>query len=135
MEPSSQIAAEAPRPWARRVVVLPVLVVVALVGAAFPSFSIGANVLVLAAGGTLFWLGVTRRVPSRPAPRQLPRQAAWWLLPLFSFAVAESINFALGSTYVHPTFSRLADPMLAEYLARAAAYLAWLGAFWGLVRR
>jgi len=135
MGSSSPLTAEVVRPWARPVVVLPMLALVSLVGAVFPSFSIGANLVSVAAGGTLFWLVLTGRVPRRPAPRRLVPQAAWWLLPVLSFAVAELVNFALGSTYAHPTFSVLADPVLAGYLARAAAYLGWLAGFWGLARR
>ena len=32
-----------------------------------------------------------------------------------------------------PTFSRLADPLLEDQLARSAVWFAWLTAFWGLV--
>jgi hypothetical protein len=117
-------------------VLVPVFVLVSLVAGALPSFSLGANVLVLAVGGALFWLGVTERVPpSRPAPRQLSGRAAWWLLPLLTFAAVELVNFAYGSGDAHPTLSKLADPLLDDYAVRAGAYFAWLTAFWGMVRR
>jgi len=124
-----------PPRWARPVVVLPVFVVISAVGGALPSFSLGANLLVLAVGGALFRLGLSRTLPRRRAPRRLSRAAAWWLLPAFCFACLELTDFALGSTYPHPTLSVLADPVLAHYLARALAYLGWLLAYWGLVRR
>ncbi len=52
-----------------------------------------------------------------------------------NLVVVELTNFLLGSTYAHPTLSVLADPALDHYSIRSLAYFAWLGAFWGLVRR
>jgi uncharacterized membrane protein len=135
MDQPSQVTAEAPKVWARPLVLVPVFGLISLVGALFPSFSVGANVLVLAAGGTLCWLGLSDRLPRRRSPRQLGSGAAWWLLPALLLALVELVNFAFGSTYAHPTLSILADPVLERYPARAAAYFGWLAAFWGLVRR
>jgi hypothetical protein len=135
MDQHSQITAEAPRLWARPMVLVPVFALVSLVGAAFPSFSLGAYVLVLAAGGSLFWLGLSARLPRRRSPRRLPPAAAWWLVPAVVLAVVELVNFAFGSTYDHPTLSKLADPWLVGYPGRALAYFGWLMAYWGLVRR
>ena len=123
------------RAWARPLVLLPAFALVSLVGGALPSFSPGANLLVPAAGGALFWLGLSNRVPRRPAPGQLPVRAWWWLVPALAFTVVELVDFALGSTAAHPTLSTLADPYLDRYAVRAAAYFGWLTAFWGLVRR
>jgi hypothetical protein len=114
---------------------MPVFVLVSLVGARFPSFSTGANVLVLGAGGALFWLGLSERLPRRRSPRQLAAHAGWWVLPATLLAGVELVNFALGSTYDHPTLSSLVDPLLEGYPARAFGYLGWLMAYWGLVRR
>jgi hypothetical protein len=135
MDQHSQMTAEAPSVWARPLVLVPVFVLISLVGALFPSFSIGANVLVLATGGTLFWLGLSDRLPRRRSPRRLVAHAGWWLLPALTLAFVELVNFALGSTYPHPTLSLLVDPLLEGYPARAAAYFGWLMAYWGLVRR
>jgi hypothetical protein len=135
MDQHSQITAEAPRLWARPLVLVPVFALVSLVGAAFPSFSLGANVLVLAAGGALFWLGLSTRLPRRSSPRRLRAAAVWWLVPAVVLALVELVNFVLGSTYDHPTLSKLADPWLAGYPGRALAYFGWLMAYWGLVRR
>ena len=44
------------RAWARPLVLLPAFALVSLVGGALPSFSLGANLLVPAAGGALGWL-------------------------------------------------------------------------------
>ena len=135
MDQHSQITAEAPRLWARPMVLVPVFVLISLVGATFPSFSLGANVLVLAAGGTLFWLGLSTRLPRRRSPRRLPAAAGWWLVPAVVLSLVELVNFVLGSTYDHPTLSKLADPWLVGYPGRALAYFGWLMAYWGLVRR
>ena len=119
------------RPW----VLVPVFVVVSLVGGAFPSFSLGANLLVLGAGAALCWLGLSPRLTRRPPPRRLSARAAWWVVPAVIFAAIEIGDFVLGSTAAHPTLSTLADPLLNRYAVRALAYLGWLSAFWALVRR
>jgi hypothetical protein len=135
MNQPTQLVAETPKLWARPLVLVPVFALISLVGALFPSFSIGANVLVLATGGTLFWLGFSDRLPRRGSPLRLAGRAGWWLLPALLLAFVEVTNFALGSTYAHPTLSLLADPVLEGYPARAVGYFGWLMAYWGLVRR
>lgn len=135
MEQPSEIAVEAARTWDRPLVLLPVFVLLSLVGGFLPSFSPQANLYVLVIGGTLFWLGLSGRVPKKRAPLRLSRQAAWWLMPALLLAVVELVTFIAGSTYDYPTLSLLGDPLLEEYLARVAVYFGWLSAFWGLVRR
>jgi hypothetical protein len=135
MDQRSHLAAEVDRAWTRAVVVAPVFALISLLAGALPSFSLSANLLVLGAGGALFWLGMSNTVPRRSAPRRLSAQAAWWLVPLLCLAGMELLNFSLGSTFAHPTLSNLADPILDRYLARAALYFGWLSAFWGLIRR
>jgi hypothetical protein len=130
-----QYAAEGVRTWDRPLVLVPVFLLVSAVAGLFPSFSLTANLLVLAVGGTLFWLGFSNRVPKRTAPRRLPVSAAWWLIPILLLSTVELVNFVYGSTYAHPTFSLLADPLLDRYLIRGGAYFGWLYAFWGLIRR
>lgn len=135
MDQPSELTVEAERAWARPLVLLPVFALISLVGGALPSFSLAANLLVLGVGGVLFWLGMSHTLPRRPAPSKLVGPAAWWLVPLLALAVVEAYSFLKGSTYAHPTLSKLADPLLEGYLARAALYFGWLTAFWGLVRR
>jgi hypothetical protein len=134
MDQSSRVTADASNVCSRPLVLVPVFLLISLVGALFPSFSIGANVLVLAAGGALFWLGLSARLPRRGSPRRLSAYAGWWLLPALILAAVELVDFALGSTYDHPTLSGLTDPLLRGYPGRAAAYFGWLTAYWGLVR-
>jgi hypothetical protein len=130
-----QMTAEAPRLWARPLVLVPVFALVSLVGARFPAFSPGANMVVLGAGGVLFWLAFADRPASRGIPRPLAGRARWWLVPVVLMTGIELVNFALGPRYDHPTLSSLADPYLVGYLARAAAYFGWLAGYWALVRR
>jgi hypothetical protein len=135
MEAPSHITLGTARSWDRPLVVVPVLVLLSAVGARFPSFSLEANLYLLAIGGTLMWLGLSGRVPRRPPPVRLSRRAAWWLVPALTLALIELVMFIGGSTYDYPTLSLLADPVLESYLARAACYLGWLAGFWGLVHR
>lgn len=134
MEQPAELTVEVRQAWARPVVLGPVFLVLSLIGALFPSFSLLANLYVLALGGAMVWLGLSGRVPKR-AGAPLTRAAAWWLVPVLALALVETVNFLLGSTYPHPTLSLLMDPVLDGYPARVGVYLAWLCGFWGLVRR
>jgi hypothetical protein len=129
-----ELAAEVDRAWARPVVLTPVFALISLVGGASPSFGLRANLLVLATGGVLFWIGMSAAVHRKPSPPRLSRRAAWWLLPLLLFGVVEGATFLNGSQ-AYPTLSRLADPVLEHYWARSAAYFGWLWAFWAMIRR
>jgi hypothetical protein len=141
MDPASQltdgsaVAAAIEPPWTRPLVVVPLFVVISAIAGLFPSFSLGANLLILVVGGALAWLGLSAAVPRRSAPRRLSAAALWWLLPGAVFVAVELVNYSLGSTYEHPTASALADPLLDRYQVRSAAFFGWLTAFWGLVRR
>ncbi|MCW2642338.1 MAG: hypothetical protein JWP76_4644 [Dactylosporangium sp.] len=134
MDHSPRVTADAPSILTRPLVLVPVFALVSMVGALFPSFSVGANVLVLVTGAALFWLGLSTRLPRRGSPHRLSAHAGWWLLPALVLAGVELVDFTLGSTYDHPTLSGLADPLLEGYPARVAAYFGWLTAYWGLVR-
>jgi hypothetical protein len=135
MDHPSPASAEAVRTWDRPLVIVPLFALIALIGGLFGSFTPQANLLVLAVGGTLMWLGVTGRAGRRPAPSRIGRGAAWWLIPLLMLSFLELATF-LGHSYdKYPTLSLLADPVLEGYLPRAACYFGWLVAFWGLIRR
>lgn len=135
MEPQSHYAVEAAPSWDRPIVTVPAFAVIAAIGGLFPSFSVAANLYVVAVGAVLTWLGMTNRTAKRTSPARLPLAAAWWLLPATVFVAVELTDFVFGSTYPHPTLSVLVDDPLTHYTVRAGAYLAWLGGFWGLVRR
>jgi len=134
-QPPPQSAVEAVRSWDRPLFTVPVFILIALVGGLFGSFTLSANLLVLAVGGTMLWLGMTGRAGRRAAPRSLGRGAAWWLVPLLTLALVELFAFLKHSIEDYPTLSLLADPVLDHYLPRAACYFGWLTAFWGLIRR
>jgi hypothetical protein len=130
-QPESPAAAS----WARPTVLVPVLLLLALVGGWFPSFSLVATGYVLALGGALVALGSTGRVPRRASPARLTRGAGWWLLPVLLLGLVELVDLLAGSTPAHPSVSGVLDPVLATYPGRVLGYVAWLGAFWTLVRR
>lgn len=120
--------------WARAPVVLPVLAATALLAGFLPSFSVGANVLVVLVGGIMCWLGLTGRLGRRAAPKRLGRGAGVWLLPALMLAVVELFAFSHPAG-AYPTLSLLADPLLDTYPGRAVCFFGWLAAFWWLVRR
>jgi hypothetical protein len=135
MDHQSGLAVDVAPAWDRPLVTVPAFALLALIGGFFPSFSLAANLYVLVLGGAMMWFGLSGRVPKRPSPTRLTRAAAWWLVPAGILLAFELTDFALGSTYAHPTVSLLTDPALDHYSIRSVAYFAWLGAFWGLVRR
>ncbi|TDB69618.1 hypothetical protein [Micromonospora sp. KC721] len=135
MEQPRDLTVEAPRAWDRPMVTVPVLACLSLVGGQLPSFSAQANLWILTTGGALIWLGLGNRVPRRPPPGRLDRGALWWMLPVAVFGVFEAATFVMSAGDEFPTFSRLADPILADELVRSAVWFGWLAAFWGLVRR
>jgi hypothetical protein len=130
-----EYAAEAVQSWSRAVVLVPILVILAMVGALFPPLSWAATIYVVLVGGALIGLGVSGWVPRRSAPTTLSTAAGWWLLPIGFFAVVEVADIYLGSTHAHPTLSVLLDPPLDRYPIRVAGYAVWLSGFWTLVRR
>jgi len=121
--------------WDRPIVMLPLFALIAGVGGLFGSFTLSADLLVLAVGGTLVWLGVSGRAGRREAPRRLPSGARWWLVPVLALGLVELFAFSHNDPRAYPTLSLLADPVLEGYLPRALAYFAWLTGFWALVRR
>jgi hypothetical protein len=135
MEQPPQVTVETVRAWDRPVVIYPLFALISMVGGLFPSFSPMAYLLVLAVGGTMTWLGLSGRIPKRPALTRVPRAAAWWLVPILLLALVELFAFTRHSITNYPTLSLLADPVLEHYAARAACYFGWLAAFWGLIKR
>jgi hypothetical protein len=135
MEPPRDAAPVVTAPAAAGTVrIVALFVLLALVAGGLPSFSLGANLLVVAVGGVLFWIGMTRGEVG-PRTRRLPRAARWWLVPLVGLVVVEAAGYAMGSTHDYPTLSLLADPWLDRYPVRAGAFLGWTAAFWAMARR
>lgn len=119
-------------PSARPGAVVLLLAPLAAIGGLFPSFSLRANVYVLATGAVVCWLGRRRDEPE-PEP-QLSTAAAWWLVPALLLAAVELYSFTGGSTYNYPTLSLLLDAPLESYTPRVGLYFGWLVGFWALVR-
>jgi hypothetical protein len=130
-----EASADEVRAWDRPIVMVPLLALIAAVGGAFGSFTLSANLLVLAVGGTMMWLSLSGRTARRPKPQRLGRGAMWWMLPVLVIALTELYAFLNTPRPDHPTLSALADPVLENYLARAASYFGWLVGFWALVKR
>jgi hypothetical protein len=130
-----EASAEEVRSWDRPLVMLPLFALIATVGGLFGSFTLQANLLVLAVGGTLIWLSLSGLTVRYPAPVRLARGSAWWLAPVLLVALTELYAFLGKPREDYPTLSLLADPMLDHYLPKAAAYFGWLAGFWALVRR
>ena len=135
MDRQSALAVDVVPAWDRPLFSIPAFTVLSLIGGFFPSFSLAANLYVLVLGGVLMCFGLSGRMHKRASPWRVTRSATWWLLPAVAFVGIELTDFLLGSTNAHPTLSVLADPALAHYSIRVIAYCAWLGGFWGLVRR
>jgi hypothetical protein len=128
-------AAHEVRTLDRPIVMVPLIGLIAAIGGLFGSFTVGANLLVHAIGGTMVWLGLSGRAGHRTAVRRLPRSALWWLLPVLVLGLTELFSFLHSSRGDYPTISLILDPVLDRYLPRAAGYFGWLAGFWALVRR
>jgi hypothetical protein len=56
-------------------------------------------------------------------------------VPLLLICLTELFSFLHTPRADYPTLSLLADPVLENYLPRAAFYFGWVTGFWALVRR
>ncbi|MFB9234034.1 hypothetical protein ACFFWC_00535 [Plantactinospora siamensis] len=120
-------------PMLRRVPVSVAVIGYALCAALAQPLTLAALVAVLLPGVPLAWYGV----------RRTPRTRIWagrrtvltWLGLGVAFCLWELGAFLAGNDDAHPTFSMLADPVLAGYPGRVAGYLLWLGTGAWLVRR
>ncbi len=130
-----EATAQEVRAFDRPIVTVPVLVLISAVGGLFGSFTLSANLLVLAVGGTMVWLGVSGRAGRRPAPLRLRQGALWWLVPVLVLGLTELYAFLNTPRPDYPTLSLIFDPVLERYLPRSAGYFGWLAGFWALVRR
>ena len=92
--------------------------------------SVGALIAVCAAGTVVVGLGLARRSGADAPP--LARNALPWVVVLVAVLAWELVALTSGAL---PTFSDLADPVLADPVARGAATLGWLAVGAWLVRR
>lgn len=126
---------ESVRAFDRPTVMVPVFTLIAATGALFGSFTVGANLMVFAVGGTMVWFGVAGRAGRRSAIGLLDRGALLWLVPVLVLGLTEFYSFLHTPRENYPTVSWIFDPLLEHYLPRALGWFAWLGGFWTLVRR
>jgi hypothetical protein len=132
VEPTTR-RVDVPAPLRRGRLLWPALVGYVLVAASARPLTGPAAVAVLLPGCALLGVGL-RRTPTRQ--RAVGRRtAATWLGLGVLFCLWELGAFLAGNDEAHPTFSILADPLLATYPGRVAGYLLWLGTGGWLVTR
>lgn len=105
----------------------------ALVAALGRPLTLPALAAVLLPGVPLLWLG-TRRTPVRRWRVGRDTTVTWLALGV-AFCLWELGAFLAGNDDAHPTFSILADPVLATYPGRVGGYLLWLATGAWLVSR
>jgi hypothetical protein len=105
----------------------------ALAAASTEPLSPSSLVAVLLPGVPLLWYGVRR--PPRRRVVVGRRTAVVWLGLGVSFCLWELGALLAGNDDAHPTFSMLADPVLATYPGRVVGWLVWLGTGVWLVTR
>ena len=101
---------------------------VAVVFGTTRNLTLPAAVMVVVAGagmGVAPWIR-ERRIRRAAVPT---RGLVVWTTLVVGFCLWELAAFLLGNDTPHPTFSMLAEPMLAVYPIRAVAMFAWL--LWG----
>jgi hypothetical protein len=92
--------------------------------------------VVLPAAAVMAW--AFRHPPKVEPSRHLRRATALWAAVTVTALLWEASAFIGEHTvgrYEYPTLSLLAEPALQEPTLRFAAWVAWLLAGWGLVRR
>lgn len=106
---------------------------VAVVFGATRNLTLPAAVMVVAAGAGI---GFTDRWVPRPPRADHPvvraKGVVVWAAIIVMFCLWELAAFLLGNDTPHPTFSMLAEPMLAAYPIRALAMFGWLAWGWHL---
>lgn len=129
-------AVPAQRSAVRGIAAFLTLGVVVWTAGTFHSFTWQAATSVLLAGIVMAVAALSEPRTPPMAPAELrPRGVTYWLICTFAFfewEVAAAVDGAAGN---HPTLSQLLDPVLDTHPGRSAAYLLWLYAGWGLVRR
>ncbi|WP_157124280.1 hypothetical protein [Nocardia pseudovaccinii] len=130
---------EPARPF-RRMLLLAVVVVLAVGGAATRPFSWQATVLVAVPVIVVSELAFRSRPEQIPPTVRLRRGVVVWSTLLVVASVWEVYAFVrqpdwTRASELHPTLSTLLDPALEQLPLRLAGWLVWLGAGWWLVSR
>jgi hypothetical protein len=124
-----------PRP-ARTLLVGGIVVAYAWVASASAPFSTRALISVLIPGA-IFGVIAYGRPPERiPAPKSIDVGGfSYWIVALALLFEWEASAFRAGATWWHPTLTDLINPLLTPHPVRSAAFVLWLAAGWGLVKR
>src|SRR5262245_35410522 len=105
MPEQPQASAHEVRAFDRPMVMVPLLALIGGFGGLFGSFTVSANLLVLAVGGTMAWVSLSGRAARRAAPRRLSRGALWWLAPILVLGLTELYSFLHTPRADYPTIS------------------------------
>ncbi len=125
---------------ASRLLVGVIVVAYAWVAGNSAPFSTKALVGVLIPGAVLGTIAFGRPPERIPAPESIDATGfSYWIICialLFEWeASAFKANFKAGTLWSHPTLTDIINPLLAPHPVKSAAFIVWLLAGWGLVKR
>lgn len=124
-----------PRP-ARKLLVGGIVVAYAWVASASAPLSTRALIGVLIPGAILGAIAYGRPPERIPAPDSIDVAGfSYWIVALALLFEWEASAFRAGATWWHPTLTDLINPLLTPHPVRSAAFVLWIAAGWGLVRR
>jgi hypothetical protein len=113
-----------------------IVVAYAWFASASAPFSTRALVSVLVPGAILGAIAYGRPPERIPAPDSVDVTGfSYWLIALALLFEWEASAFRAGAPWWHPTLSDVINPLLVPHPVRSIAFVIWLAAGWGLVRR
>jgi hypothetical protein len=120
----------------RKLLVGGIVVVYAWVASASAPFSTRALVSVLIPGAILGAIAYGRPPERIPPPESIDVGGfSYWIVALALLFEWEASAFRAGAPWWHPTLTDLINPMLTPHPVRSAAFVVWIAAGWGLVKR
>ncbi len=128
-------------PWlgpqpARKLLVGGIVVAYAWVASASAPFSTRALISVLIPGAILGAIAYGRPPERIPPPESIDVAGfSYWIVTLALLFEWEASAFRAGAPWWHPTLTDLINPMLTPHPVRGAAFVLWIAAGWGLVKR
>jgi hypothetical protein len=138
---AARAAGQARLPWlgpqpARKLLVGGIVVAYAWVASASAPFSTRALIGVLIPGAVLGAIAYGRPPERIPPPESVDVGGfSYWIVALALLFEWEASAFRAGAPWWHPTLTDLINPMLTPHPVRSAAFVVWIAAGWGLVRR
>lgn len=120
----------------RKLLVGTVVVAYAWVASASAPFSTRALISVLVPGAILGAIAYGRPPERVPPPESLDVGGfSYWIVALALLFEWEASAFRAGAPWWHPTLTDLINPLLTPHPVRMAAFVVWIAAGWGLVKR